>query len=75
MPKKKVTVRELKKAQADVELQILEIFKTFEEKYDTFIRHLNLDRKDNKKLKSDYDSDYKGKLINVTLNMDVVDLL
>ena len=75
MAKKKVTVKELKTAQTEVELQVLEIFKTFEKTYDTFIRHLNLDRKDNKKSKNEYDSDYKGKLINVTLNMDVVDLL
>lgn len=75
MAKKKVTVSELKEAQADVELEILEIFQNFEKKYDTFIRHLNLDRKDNKKVKNEYDSDYKGRLINVTLNMDVVDLL
>lgn len=75
MAKKKVTVKELKKAQTAVELQVLELFKEFEKKYDTFIRHLNLDRKDDKRSKDKYDSDYKGKLINVTLNMDVVDLL
>ncbi len=75
MPKKKVTVSQLKKAQTEVELQVLDIFQEFEKKYDTFIRHLNLDRKDNTKLKDKFESDYKGKLINVTLNMDVVDLL
>lgn len=75
MAKKKVTINELKKAQTEVELEILEIFQAFEEEYDTFIRHLNLDRKDSKKSKSEYESDYKGKLINITLNMDIVDLL
>ena len=52
MAKKKVTVKELKTAQTAVELKVLEIFQNFEKEYDTFIRHLNLDRKDNKKSKS-----------------------
>jgi hypothetical protein len=75
MAKKKVTVTEIKKAQVVIELEVLELFQAFEKKYDTFIRHLNLDRKDDKKKKNEYDSDYKGRLINVTINMDVVDLL
>lgn len=75
MAKKKVTVDEIKKAQVVIELEVLELFQDFEKKYDTFIRHLNLDRKDDKNKKSEYDSDYKGRLINVTINMDVVDLL
>ncbi len=75
MAKKKVTVNEIKKAQVVIELEVLELFQNFEKKYDTFIRHLNLDRKDDKKKKDEYDSDYKGRLINVTINMDIVDLL
>ena len=76
MAKKNVTIEEMKEVKSDMELEILEIFQDFEKKYNTFIRYINFDRKEVKsKGKDDYVEQSKGKLIDVTINMDIIDLI